>query len=105
MPDTKIKIASFQVIDHGPEHGQFFQGCGTAYTNYDHVVTGSRCTQKEAYDDALEQIAMTHSNVDLTELEAYGKARYDDDKVPDSINDDESGEWNYYLSILYKLKD
>ena len=100
---TKTKIASFDVQDHGPEHAQFFQGCGTAFTKFDHVVTGRGDSQQGAYADALDQIAM--GGVDVTELEAYGKARYNDETCHENIENDETGEWGYYLSIRYTLKD
>jgi hypothetical protein len=49
---------NYQIIDHGIDHEQYFQGCGIAFTPYDHVVTGIGETAQEAYDDALEQMAM-----------------------------------------------
>lgn len=64
------KIARFQIIDHGIEHSQYFQGCGTSYTNFDYCVTGCGGNATEAFDDALEQIASgAYGSVDLTPIE------------------------------------
>ncbi len=48
------KITSFQVVDHGIEHSQYFQGCGTAFTEYDECVTGCGDNAIEALEDAIE---------------------------------------------------
>ncbi len=51
--------APYQVVDHGWDGDQYFQGCGTSGTPFDNVVTGHGDTPREAIDDALEQMAMT----------------------------------------------
>jgi hypothetical protein len=51
------RIADFQIINHGVDHAQYFQGCGVAFTSYDDAVTGIGDNAREAYDDALEQLA------------------------------------------------
>jgi hypothetical protein len=61
-------IASYEIVDHGIEHSQYFQGCGTSYTDFDECVTGCGDNALEAFDDALEQIACSHS-VDLSAIE------------------------------------
>ncbi len=66
---TTHKIASFEIIDHGIDHCQYFQGCGTSYTEFDSAATGCGENALEAFDDALEQIAMSGS-VDLSAIEA-----------------------------------
>lgn len=50
-------IGEFELIDHGMEHAQYFQGCGVAFTRFAHVVTGIGENPAEAIDDCLEQIA------------------------------------------------
>ena len=46
-----------QVINHGIEHSQYFQGCGVSFTHYDDCFTGIGASPGKAYNDALEQIA------------------------------------------------
>ena len=34
------KIRSYEIINHGYEHSQYFQGGGVSYTPFDDVATG-----------------------------------------------------------------
>ena len=56
MTDKKI-ITDFEVVDHGIEHEQYFQGCGTSLTDFEYCQTGCGDNPAEAIDDCLEQIA------------------------------------------------
>ncbi len=67
---NKSKITSFQILDHGIEHAQYFQGCGVSHTDFEHVATGCGHNLLEALDDAIEQIAQTH---DIESFEAIEK--------------------------------
>ncbi len=51
------RIGAFEIIDHGVDHSQYFQGCGTSGTSYTDVATGIGHTPREALEDALEQLA------------------------------------------------
>ena len=51
-------IGNFELVDHGIEHSQYFQGCGVSYTLFNHVVTGIGDNLSDAVDDCLEQIAL-----------------------------------------------
>uniref|UniRef100_A0A6M3LHN1 Uncharacterized protein n=1 Tax=viral metagenome TaxID=1070528 RepID=A0A6M3LHN1_9ZZZZ len=50
-------ITECELVNHGIEHSQYFQGCGVAFTRFTHIVTGIGDTPAEAIDDCLEQIA------------------------------------------------
>lgn len=51
---------TYQVIDHGVCHCQYFSGCGTGYnTDFSIVFTGAGYNATEAYNDALDQAAMS----------------------------------------------
>ena len=63
-----MRISSFEILDHGIDNSQYFQGCGTSYTAFDHVQTGCGENATEAFEDALEQIACSHS-VDVSAIE------------------------------------
>lgn len=50
-------IEAFEVLDHGVEHEQYFQGCGVSMTEFTDVATGNGSSVAEAVDDALDQLA------------------------------------------------
>lgn len=122
------KIAAFEIVDHGIDHAQYFQGCGVSFTEFDNVQTGCGTNAREAFDDALEQIAMAESSVDLSPVEnsAEGKVfqtkraerasvaaherKYGMRKAKRERNGTFSGEYEetenelyYYVSIRYNL--
>ena len=66
--NTAKRIGEFELIDHGIEHSQYFQGCGVAFTRFANVVTGIGDNPAEAIDDCLEQMAM--SGFDVEGMEA-----------------------------------
>jgi hypothetical protein len=51
------QIQEFEILDHGVEHSQYFQGCGVSFTPYTDVYTGIGSSAHEALEDALEQAA------------------------------------------------
>ena len=52
------KATDFEIINHGPEHSDYFRGCGIAFTDFDTVSTGIGYDAKEAFEDAVEQLYM-----------------------------------------------
>ncbi len=54
-------MITYELIDHGIHHPDYFQGCGTAFTDYDHLVTGIGDNLAEAIEDCLEQMACAYS--------------------------------------------
>lgn len=105
---TKQTITDFQVVDHGIDNSQYFQGCGVALTKYEHVVTGCGDHFDEAIDDALEQIAIgTSGLIDFPSLEQAIKddlgiktVSWPSDTV---VPEDTEGTY-YYVSIRYNLE-
>lgn len=57
----KHKLTDYQILRHGVESSDYFQGCGTSHTQFDHVQTGIGDTEEEAFNDAIESIAMSES--------------------------------------------
>lgn len=55
------KIKDYQIVDHGVEHVQYFQGAGVSFTRFtdDTCYTGVGDSPAEALEDALEQLAMS----------------------------------------------
>lgn len=120
MTVTKAKITDYELIDHGVENHQYFQGCGVAYTRFTDAVTGCGENFAEALEDALTQIA--ENNMDSNDLEQRIRADegYTDKPWPETPSatsvfqkhnpdaQDEDGEWDYddcalyyYVSIRY----
>jgi len=61
------QIAAHEVVIHGVEHEQYFQGCGVSFTPYTDVATGIGSDAREAFEDALESLAMAGWDVALVE--------------------------------------
>ncbi len=53
-----MKLISYEILDHGRDHSQYFQACGVAFTNFTHVWTGAADNAKDAYNDAIDQAYM-----------------------------------------------
>ena len=51
------KIIEYQIIDHGVEHEQYFQGYGISFTRFEDIATGIGDSPKNALEDALDQLA------------------------------------------------
>lgn len=56
-------ITDYEIIDHGIDHSQYFQGCGVSYTRFENVVTGCGSSADEAWNDALEQMACNGADI------------------------------------------
>lgn len=57
MTDKLKRVKSLRIVDHGPEHAQYFQGHGIALTRYTDSATGCGSTPGEALEDALDMLA------------------------------------------------
>lgn len=62
-------IKSVRLVNHGVEHEQYFQGHGTAFTEYDTCATGIGDSELEAYEDSLEQLAGELDSAELAKIE------------------------------------
>ena len=51
-----MKLIEYEIINHGIDLSQYFQGCGVSFMDYTHVWTGVGDSSKEAYNDALDQM-------------------------------------------------
>ena len=75
----KVKITDYEIIDHGIEWSDYFQGCGCSLTDYDSVATGIGDTPLVAIEDALEQLATSENgDIDFSAIETdsdYEKIR------------------------------
>lgn len=94
-------ITDFEIINHWWHHNQYFQGCGRAFTSFACVATGAGFTAKEAYDDAVEQIAS--AGCDVSRLPKRPKGIRARDHVP-AAPCGEDPERYWYVSIRYNTK-
>jgi hypothetical protein len=76
------RIADYQIIDHGAERSDYFQGCGTSFTEYTDGATGIGDSETEAINDALEQLAL--DEWDVSTITETGDSEI---TVPDDAND------------------
>lgn len=105
-------ISDYEIIRHGVEHSDYFQGCGTAFSKFEHVSTGIGDTEKEAFEDALESMAMGHSfgEGQIEKLEA-DETKWDTRDIQEAIGaTDEEMEGNdstpyWHVSIRYNVRE
>ena len=87
----------YEIVNHGWEHSQYFQGCGTSFSDFDNVVTGCGVNAVEAYADAVEQVYMNYDDADKLKLPKRPKGIRVRDKVPANYDED----FYWYVSIRY----
>lgn len=92
---TPKRITAYEIINHGADHSQYFQGCGVSHTSFEHVATGVSVNAKEAYEDAIEGIAQM--GYDVSTLPTRPRGIRQTDAVRDSEETD--NEVHYYVSI------
>lgn len=97
-----MKIKDFQIIHHGLDHPDYFQGCGVSFTKFNSVVTGIGDNPKEAFNDCLEQIAMI--GLDISTLEEKLEA-IEEKPSTSEIDNSEESEFYYYLSVRFNKEE
>jgi hypothetical protein len=95
--ETRTRITDYELLSHGFDHSQYFQGCGTSFTSFEHVVTGCGGSEKEAFENALEQITDADDSVLNGILE-----RLSEDRHPSESED--MNEIYFYYSIRYNTQ-
>lgn len=98
----------FQIINHGIEHSQYFQGCGILFTGYNECFTGCGISPKEAFEDAFSQLIEYEEISDdiAAQIEAFegSQAILQMEEIPQEIAEQpEDGELYCYVSIRVKL--
>lgn len=99
-------IVDFEIVDHGIDNCQFFQGCGVNFTEYTDVATGIGMDFAEAIDDCLENLAqMDYETADMDKRildmvrKCYGKCSLP--KRP-AVTSKYNEDCYYYVSIRVK---
>jgi hypothetical protein len=92
----------FEILVHGPEHSQFFQGCGVSFSSFKSVVTGIGENAKEAYADCVDQIYTLYGSK-AEGLRLPSKPR--GIRASDRLSQAELGsdEYHYYVSIRFTV--
>ncbi len=103
----RVKAVKMEIINHGIEHSQYFQGCGTSFSVFNICYTGAGSNAKEAYEDAVEQCYQ--SEIDSKSLDRIlptkPKGIRVRDKVPAKFQKEELNEIYWYVSIRLKLQE
>lgn len=107
-------IVDYEIVDHGIVNSQYFQGCGTVFTQYKHCATGIGDDFREAVDDCLEQLAMKDYETEGMEerisrdyLDGKPLGEYRSESVyeyleAEGLEEDIDCELWYYVSIMVK---
>lgn len=110
--NATAKLVRYDVIFHGIDHSQYFPGCGTAFSDYDHCVTGIGDTAKEALSDCLEQMAMGAEGIAPDTIDAIEREIIAEYSAPAnghlegssvSAKYPDADELYWYVSIRYSL--
>ncbi len=81
-------ITEYEIITHGVEWSDYFQGCGTAFTEYTDVATGIGSSEREAAEDALGSLAQNDWDTDSNaELSAEVAELSDRDEISDIVDE------------------
>lgn len=90
------RIENYEIINHGVDRSDHFQGCGTSHTDFDDVATGIGYSEKEALDDALDTLAYSGWDVDSNpELLADCDNADDTDIITTIIEEYSDGDGDY----------
>ena len=81
-------IKSFDVVNHGWHHSDYFQGCGASFTRYTHAFTGIGHCAKEAFEDAVEQACQSLPSEEHDRLPVRPRGIRKTDCVPAGAGDD-----------------
>ncbi|MFW6129742.1 MAG: hypothetical protein ACOC56_01075 [Atribacterota bacterium] len=92
----------YEIINHGYCHSQYFEGQGTAFTEYSYATTGAGDNAKEAYEDAVESVYQICDYADKLNLPKRPKGIRKKDKIPSKFLKEPDNELFWYVSILWK---
>jgi hypothetical protein len=59
---------TFEIVDLGVDHPDYFQGFGVSFTRYDYCTYGIGDTAQEAYDDALDSMCQQGEHAQTTKI-------------------------------------
>jgi hypothetical protein len=89
-------IESFEIVDHGIQHEQYFQGCGVSFTEFTDCATGIGNDHCEALEDCLEQLACMGWDVESIKPDS------DFEFTGNMVKNSDSDDCHYYVSVRVK---
>ena len=94
-------IVDFEIVDHGIEGEQYFQGCGLSHSRFEDVATGCGDNPAEAIDDALESLAQNDWDVEGMEKRILAQELPGKRVLPTKprVTSRHADDCHYYLSI------
>jgi hypothetical protein len=100
-------IVEFELFDHGIHRNQYFQGCGTSYTEFTDCATGIGSNFAEALDDCLESLAQQDWETDGMEKRILAEYFPRKRKLPvkPAVNSRMNEDCYYYVSMRVKGPD
>lgn len=86
-------ITTWQIVRHGIDHAQYFQGYGTAFTPYQFCVTGNGDSEYDALEMCLNELFAAH---DLSTDMIIND-------LPQDVITTPNEDIFYYVSVLYNV--
>jgi hypothetical protein len=100
--NTMKNINEFEIVVHGIEHSDYFQGCGVAFTKFNECYTGIGNNASEALEDALEQAEQSGYNTEGIKVDQpYVK---ETELTHTDCNDDECYSEGMYYFVSVRIK-
>ena len=104
------KVTEYEIVDHGIEYEQYFQGCGVSFTKFETVATGIGNSLQEALNDAVEGIAQQGYEIpneleqEINKADNTNHAEEGNETEHTDCGDDDcfSADVHYYASIRVK---
>jgi hypothetical protein len=101
-------VKAFEFRDYGVDHAQYFQGAGTAYTDWDQVYVGVGDSAFEAGKDALDSLCSGAEHVTMEtflDLEARASEldNAEDAHAECDLDDDDGCELNHYVALFVQF--
>lgn len=108
-----LYVSDFEIEEHGADYADYWQGAGVSCTRFSDIVTGIGDNHSEAFEDALEQLAMSGVKFDFIEWDTNFNDAWDNVGAYAERNkldvDGELPEYRvsirYNASEFYKLPD
>ena len=99
-------INEYEIINHGIEHSDYFQGCGVSCTEFTAVATGIGNSEKEALDDAMAQLAQMDWETSSSDLQNDYDSADDTDVVTPIVEEYGNGEdyENPWVHVSVRVK-
>ena len=98
ISDRPSKVVDFDIEDCGIDHAQYFNRGGVVFTDYTDFAIGAGDDVREAYEDAVEQLAQSWDDVSI--LPDIWPAEEDMEESP-SVSKEypDSEDMHYYVVV------